>query len=178
MKILVSLLFSAQILFASGIHNFTVAKIEGGNQSLSAFHGKKILVVTLPLVQTAAADSILYSLDTLAAARINTLKIIAVPAYEDGFTMPQKNQLKNWYRSKLGNHILITDGLYTRKTSGTQQHALFKWLTNATQNEVFDIDANAPGHKFFANGSGTLYSVLRPHTRISGMAVQRTLQIP
>jgi glutathione peroxidase-family protein len=178
MKILATLFFTIQLFFAIGIHSFTVPKIEGGNQALSAYQGKKILVVTLPVVQNAAADSILYSLDTLGAARTNTLKIIAVPAYEDGFTAAQKTQLKNWYRSKLRIHILITDGLYTRKTSGTQQHALFKWLTNATQNEVFDIDASSPGYKFFVNNSGALYSVMHPHTKISGLTVQRTLQMP
>jgi hypothetical protein len=143
MKLFLSILFSVHILLATGIHNFSVPKIDGGNQSLYAYQGKKNFLVRLPIIQNTSADSILYFLDTLAAARANTLKVITVSAYEDGFTAAQKKQFKLWYNSKLASNILITDGLYTRKASGTQQHPLFKWLTNATQNEVFDIDTSA-----------------------------------
>ncbi|MBL7746163.1 MAG: hypothetical protein JNM19_01940, partial [Chitinophagaceae bacterium] len=134
-----------------------------------------ILVITLPVAQSASADSVLYSLDTLGAARTATLKIIAVPSYEDGYTAAQKTTLETWYRSKLGNHIVITEGLYTRKTSGAQQHPLFSWLTDAVQNETFDVDVTGPGYKFFVNSTGKLYGVLRPHTKMWSGAVQKTL---
>lgn len=176
-KLLSILLFTTNVFFATGIHNYVVPKLEGGSQQLSAYQGKKILIVTLPLVQDASTDSTLYSLDTLGSANISSLKIVAVPSFEDGYTGSQKNQLLQWYRTKLGNHILITEGLYTRKASGTQQHTLFKWLTSATLNEGFDIDVEGPGYKFFANGNGALYSVLRPHSKISGQSVQRTLKL-
>jgi glutathione peroxidase-family protein len=162
-------------VWLSGIHTYSVPKIEGGSQSLSAYQGKKILVITLPLVQNPAADSLLYSLDTLGTAHIATLKVIAVPALEDGYTGAQKTALQQWYRSKLGNHILITEGLYTRKTSGSQQHPLFKWLTKDTENEVFDVDVEGPGYKFFTTAGGALYGVLRPHSTMWGQSVQRTL---
>jgi glutathione peroxidase-family protein len=178
MKILLAALFTTQVLFTTTIYNFTVPKIEGGNQALSAYQGKKILVITLPIVKNASADSLLYKIDTLASAHTANLKVIAVPAFEDGFTSAQKNNLKQWYRTKLSNQILITDGLYTHKSSGIQQHALFKWLTNASQNEVFDIDASGPGFKFFANAVGELYYVMHPQTKISGTSVQKALQAP
>lgn len=165
----------AGLIFTTDIYNFSVTKIEGGSQPLSAFQGKKILLVTLPMEQNASADSMLYSLDTLATARTGSLKVIAIPSYEDGYTTAQKTQLETWYRSKLGNHIIITEGIYTRKTSGTQQHALFKWLTDVNQNENFDMDVDGPGYKFFVNGTGQLYGVLKPHTKMSSAAVQKTL---
>jgi glutathione peroxidase len=178
MKIFSILLLSVylgMIIPDNTIYNYTVPKIDGGGQSLSAYQGKKILVFTLPLTQTPTIDSILYSLDTLATARAGMLQVIAVPAYEDGYTTAQKTQLQQWYRSKLSNTVLITDGLYTRKTSGTQQHPLFKWLTTVAENEVFDIDVEGAGQKFFSNGSGQLYGVLRPQSKIWGSSVQRTL---
>jgi glutathione peroxidase-family protein len=178
MNILLAVLYTTQVLFATTIHNFTVPKIEGGNQALSAYQGKKILVITLPTAQNTSADSMLYALDTIATAHTANLKVIAVPAFEDGFTIAQKNTLKLWYRTKLSNQVLITDGIYTRKTSGTQQHVLFKWLTNADQNDVFNIDANNVGFKFFANGSGVLYNVMHPHTKISGITVQKAIRTP
>lgn len=177
----VSMVFLAtvlvSVLLSGSIYNFSVPKIEGGNQSLSAFQGKKLLVITLPVEQSASADSLLYSLDTLGIAHNSELQIVAVPSYEDGYTPAIKTQLQQWYRSKLGNHILITGGMYTRSTSGPQQHPLFKWLTSVAQNEIFDIDVQGPGYKFFTNKSGQLYGLLRPHSKVGGASVQRTLQL-
>ena len=174
-KIVCASVLLTAMLWVVSIYDYSVPKIQGGSQSLSAYQGKKILIITLPIVQNAAADSLLYCLDTLGAAHVSNLAIIAVPSYEDGFTAAQKNQLKQWYQSKLGNYIVITDGLYTRKTSGTQQHPLFKWLTIVALNESFDMDVEAPGFKFFVKSNGDLYGVLKQQTRISGAAVQRTL---
>lgn len=159
------------------VYNYNFPLAEGGTQSTASFAGKKILIITLPVVQTAPADSLLFQLDTLASAHSATLKVIAVPALEDGFTEANKPQLLQWYRSKLSNTVLVSDGLRVRKSSGSQQHPLFKWLTDITQNEVFDIDADGPGYKFFANSSGVLYGVLRPQSRVGGISVQRTLAI-
>lgn len=169
-------LLIAALFFVNTIYSYSVPKIEGGNQALSAYQGKRILVVTLPITQNAAADSMLYSLDTLATANAARVKVIAVPAYEDGFTAAQRAQLKTWYRSKLSTLVIITDGLYTRKTSGTQQHGLFKWLTTVTENQVFNIDVAGPNHKFFAKENGELYGVLLPQSKISGASVQKTLR--
>jgi glutathione peroxidase len=157
------------------VYTYSVPLIEGGNQSLAAFEHKKILIFSLPVTQSASADSMLYSLDTLGTAHINNLVIIAVPSYEAGYTEAQKNVLQQWYRSILGQHIIVTDGLYTRKLSGTQQHGLFHWLTSVTGNNTFDIDDNGPGSKFFVNEEGELYAVLHPYTKISSITVNKII---
>lgn len=162
-------------LFAQNLYNFSLSTIEGGSQSISAFRNKKILIITLPIQQNAASDSMLLNLDTLATAHINTLKIIAVPAYEDGFSSNLKNQLNHWYRTRLTDYVLISDGLYTRKTSGQQQHSLFKWLTDVSKNGFFDIDVTGEGFKFYIDESGELKGVLRPQTKVSSRSVQKTL---
>lgn len=179
MKIFGSLCFGLLLMVnlpvTESIYSYSVSKIEGGNQSLSAFEGKKILIVTLPLQQTAAADSFLFALDTLASAHSSNLVVIATPSYEDGYTPSQKNQLKNWYRSQLGSYIVVTDGLHTRKTSGSQQHGLFQWLTDVNKNEVFDMDITGEEWKFFVRETGVLYGALLPQTRIWSNSVQKTL---
>jgi glutathione peroxidase-family protein len=175
--IIISALLALQTIKAQGIHSFTVPKIESGTQALSAFTGKTLLIVTLPLSQTAAADSILQQLDTLATNRAASLKVIAVPAYEDGFTTAQKTALRTWYRSKLNTNIVITDGLRTRKTSGSQQHGLFQWLTKVSSNTVFDIDVAGPGYQFFVKANGDLFGVLLPHSKPGSAMVQRTLNM-
>lgn len=172
-KIIISALVSVSLW--EGIYDYSVPKIEGGDQALSAYSGKKIMVVNLPLTRDAAADSLLYALDTIATAHATDLAVIAVPSVEDGFTSSQKDSLQSWYRSKLGNHVLITDGLYTRKISGYQQHGLFKWLTDVNRNTAFNMEITDPGYKFFVHADGTLYAVLRPHTKMWSNAVNKVL---
>lgn len=179
MKNILSLFSFAVLLvhsfYTGSVYDFSVPTIAGGTQNLSAYQGKKIMIITLPVEQSPAADSLLSSLDTLAAARAQSLQIIGVPAIEDGYTAGNNSALQQWYFSKMGSHVLVTGGLYTRKTSGSQQHPLFKWLTSSNQNEVFDIDVAGPGYKFFSNSSGQLYGVLKPHSKVWGASVQRTL---
>ncbi len=167
---IISVLFFATVAYSS-IYTTSVPRIEGGNYSISNCAGKKILIVTLPVQYNASAEAFLVSLDSLGNAHTDSLSVIAVPAYEDGFTDSNKIALRSWYRSKLGNNILITDGLYTRKTSGTQQHPLFGWLTRAAENGILDIDVEGPGYKFFVDGKGVLIGLLRPETRIGSQTV-------
>jgi glutathione peroxidase-family protein len=162
-------------IFLSSIYNYAVPKIEGGSQALSYYQGKKIMVITLPIQQNASSDSLLYSLDTLGAAHQVDLAIVAVPSYEDGFTIAKKSQLQQWYRSKLGNYITVTNGVYTNKSSGSQQHQLFKWLTKASLNGIFEIDVEGAGSKFFVNANGELYSVMPPAARVSSKTVNRII---
>lgn len=169
--------FIASVLLTNNIYEYSFTKIEGGTQNMNAFQGKRILIVTLPLEQNASTDSMLYSLDTLAAAHTNNLSVIGVPSYEDGYTSGQQNELQQWYRSKLGNYVVISEGLYTRKTSGSQQHGLFKWLTTESMNTTFNIDVTGPGNKFFVSSGGSLFGVLVPQTKMWGLSVQRTLMI-
>lgn len=180
MKKIVSLttcILLSAFLYAQSIYNFSIPKIEGGVQVLSAIAGKKILIITLPVAQNASADSMLYALDTLSVARSATLSIIAVPSYEDGFTAAQRVQLQQWYRSKLNANIIITDGLYTRKTSASQQHLFFKWLTTVDQNKHFNMDVAGPGYKFFIEPIGELYGFLLPPSTIYGRSVQKALAL-
>lgn len=159
------------------VYGFSLPKLEGGSVNLSEFVGKKIIFVTLPLVQGTSADSALHAMDTMGLAHQGDLKIIAVISFEDGYAIDQKSALLQWYRSKLRSHISITDGVYTRNTSGGLQHPLFRWLTTLSMNEVFDIDPDSAGFKFFINTEGKLVGVLRPHSKMWGQSVQKTIRL-
>lgn len=161
----------------SGIYDISFVTIEGQTKSMSDYQGKKILVITLPIQQSSSGDSILFSLDTISRNNSNILQILAVPSKEDGFSAANKSLLWQWYRSKLGSGVVILDGVYTRKSSGLNQHDLFRWLTHENENEHFDLDASEPGAKFFISPSGELYGVLSPATRIWGLSVQKTIRL-
>ena len=92
--------------------------------------------------------------------------------------MIQKTILQNWYHSKLGNHIIITDGFYTRKTSGNLQHPLYRWLTDFSLNQRFDLDITEEETKFFVNTDGKIYGVLRKQSKIWGQTMNRVINTP
>jgi glutathione peroxidase len=174
--ILFSLLSFSTLLPVESIYNYSVTSIEGINKPLSDYQGKKMLIITLPVQENISNDSLLHSLDSIRAIYSDSLVIIGVPSYEDGYTPSIKNSLNQWYRSILGQDIIITDGLYTRKTSGNQQHPLFQWLTDKNKNGHFDKDVEGSRQKFFVWTDGDLMGVLGPQTRIGGGAVNSLLQ--
>jgi glutathione peroxidase len=174
--IMITCFFAIPKVQGQGIYTYTVNSIEGTNKPLNACTGKKIFIITLPTQQNNANDSLLRSLDSIRAAYTTTVQIIAVPAYEDGYTLALKPQLKQWYRSKLGMGIIVTEGMYTRKTSGTQQHALFKWLTDKTKNGHFDQDVTGVKNKFMVWTDGELVAVLAAQTKIRSTVINDLLQ--
>jgi glutathione peroxidase len=158
------------------IYTHSVTTIEGVNKSLNAYQGKKMLIMTLPINRNNSNDLILHSLDSLRNAYNGSLVIIASPSYEDGYTPAKKDSLKQWYRSILSMDVIVTAGMYTRKTSGSRQHALFRWLTDKTRNEHFDRDVFGPKNKFIVWTDGELVGVLGAPTRIGSSTLNNLLQ--
>lgn len=174
--LLISSLFLTGSTITESIYIHAVVTIEGENKTLSSYQGKKMLIVTLPVIQNTSNDSLLHSLDSIQSVYSSTLKIIGVPSYEDGYSPTIKENLKQWYRSILDNSIIITEGLYTRKTSGPLQHSLFKWLTDKSKNGHFDNDVEGPRQKFVVWTDGKLIGVVGPQLRISSNTMNNLLQ--
>lgn len=145
--------------FTSGIFDISIRTMEGNEHKLSKYEGKKILVVTLPVTRNVTNDSLLTILDSFAAANQHRLVVIGVPSYEGGYIPGENAHLPQWYRSFLRSTVIVTEGMFTRRASGVQQHALFKWLTKKEENGTFDIDAVQPWQKYFVRRAGTLQAV-------------------
>lgn len=174
--LIIGFFFLTGMVYLESVYTHTVKTIEGINKPLTNYQGKKILVITLPVQQNSSNDSLLYSLDSLRAAHNNSLVIIAVPSYEDGYAPVLKNSLKMWYRSKLNMDIIVTEGYVTRKTSGNTQHPLFKWLTDKSRNDHFDRDITGPRNKFVISATGELIGVLGAQTRLGSSAMNNLIQ--
>lgn len=174
--LIISCFFLMSWVCVESIYIHSVTTIEGVNKPLNGYQGKKLMIVTLPLQQNGFNDSLLHSLDSLRAVYNGSLVIIGVPAYEDGYTISMKENLKQWYRSKLSMDIIVTEGLYTRKASTSQQHPLFKWLTGKNKNDHFETDVYAPGDKFIVWTNGELVGVLSAQTKIGSSTIHEILQ--
>lgn len=174
--LIIACFFLTDLVCVESIYTHSVITIEGVNKSLSNYQGKKILVITLPVQQNSSNDSLLHSLDSLYAVHSGSLIIIASPSYEDGYNPEAKESLKQWYRSFLSMDIIVTEGVYTRKISGNQQHPLFKWLTDKSKNDHFDIDVTGVNNKFIVWTTGELIGVLGAQTKIGGATMTSLLE--
>jgi glutathione peroxidase-family protein len=157
--VLLFLLFS--FTEQTSVFDFSVTTPDGNELSLSAFQDRRLMIVILPSTATAADSVALQLLQTLNNEHKDSITIIGVPSYEDGFTSDDSAYLFDFYRSYLDESFVITAGTYTHKTSA-QQSALFSYLTQATQNGYFDNDIFGSGEKFFTNPSGNLKGISTP----------------
>jgi hypothetical protein len=162
-------------LDTTGIYSYTVTSPEGMQYSLSGFQGKKLWLVILPTTQTGSDSAYLQRIDSIAAAHRDQLQAIAVPSIEDGYTADSASRLLHWYQHSLNNSILLSQPLYTHKSSGSQQEGLFRWLTSGSLNNHFDNDVGGPGSTFFVSGKGELYGVFGPEAKNSDRIISLML---
>lgn len=174
--LIVSFILLTGWIYTESIYTHSVTTIEGVHKPLNVYQGKKILVMTLPINRNSSNDSLLHSLDSLKSAHNSSLIIIATPSYEDGYTPARKDSLRQWYRSILSMDVIVTEGMYTRKTSGSQQHPLFKWLTDKSRNDHFDRDVTGPKNKFIVWTDGELVGALGAPTKLGGNTLNNLLQ--
>lgn len=158
------------------IYSYSFQQISGANRQVNEFRGRPLLIVTLPVDKSAHNDSLLHILDTIDRAHHNSLKILAFPCFEDGFTNEAKDSLAAWYHQFLNDSIVVGGGVYGRRSSGLLQHGLFKWLTNDSLNLYFDQDVEGPNQKFFIKSDGSLFAVMDTGTKLSSGAVNRAIR--
>ena len=175
MKILIALLLVTCTLkgFSQSFYDLPVSDNAGVQYSLSAFTGRKILVLTLPVTRSASDSAFLQKMDSIAITFSSQVKMIAFPVYEDGYVDDSINNPSDWYRSLLDTGILLSKPVYAHTASGLQQDSLFRWLTHVELNAHFEYEATGPGTIFFINEHGELYGISGPEGRMSGKLVDR-----
>lgn len=162
------------VLLSGSIYEISIEKADGTTVSLNQYQANKMLVVVLPSQQTEAGVVFLHQLDSVSKVHTD-YQFIGVPSYEDGYT-DAATGVQAWYSSLVDSQVTITTGMYTRKTSGSQQHPLFAWLTNTNGNGSFDEDVRGVGSKFFINESGELIGELWGDISFSSPLMQRAFR--
>lgn len=180
MKKFISILIAIYALvsysYGQDFYAITLNSIDGKKIDLNSYKGMKVLIVVIPLNDSSAA-----AIDELASFKQNLGKkiaIIGIPSIEDGYRKADDNKLNKLYKQDRNIDIVIAEGIKVKKSSGTDQSQLFKWLTNHTRNGHFNDDAQGVGHKFFINEKGKLYAVLSPRMPLSGRAMGKIVNQP
>jgi glutathione peroxidase-family protein len=150
-------LFISMFLFkqsGSSIYEISIETIESNTISLSAFAGKKLLIVEFNAAHPDTAQ--LVYLDQL-QKKGDPIKVIAVPAIDFGGTVDQRGLVR--LKIILGPDFIMTKPSRTNKKD-IDQSRLLRWLTNASENSHFNMDVEGEGQVFIVSEKGTLYSVI------------------
>ena len=159
------LLLFPLINFAQSFYSISVRDIDGNAVTLQNYSGRKIMFVVLPM---SINDSCYQQLSAFKARYTDTVKIVGIVSFEDGYAADKKVALKNMY-SSLG--IVLTEEMHTRKISGMDQPELIQWLTDPMKNQHFNVQVKGVGQTFFINEAGVLFAVLSPLTKLDSRAV-------
>jgi hypothetical protein len=130
---------------------------------MGSYSGKKVLLIIAP---STLSDSLkIFEIKSFQDRYNDSVVIIGIMSIENGFNTSNGNTIKGFYQQK-GINIILTSGMHTKKSSGSNQSALMKWLTTKSLNSKFDIDAMGVMQKYFVNESGKLYGVISPKTSL------------
>ncbi len=151
--------------------------IDGDTIQLKQYPEKNILLVVIPVSHTPEDSSWLLTLEGTYQQYKDSLTLIAVPSYEDGYVDSMSAAIKAWYRDTLHLGFIITTGMYTRNSSGDQQSWLFQWLTSENRNGHFGTDVATYGQKFVLKPTGELKAVFDAATPFSGILMNIILRL-
>jgi len=168
----ISLVFGS-MFFGTDLYNIHFSTIDNEDKSMDEFRGKKIMIVILPVTQTVDDSIFLRSIVNASENYGGKISIIGMPSFEDGYSIGDSDRVAYYYRMQMGRTITVVKGMYTKKTSGRNQHPLFAWLTHASQNDHFDSEATGVGEKFFINENGELYGIVSARRQIDNRLMDR-----
>lgn len=164
--LLVLLLLGSSVVRAqSSIYEQAINDIDNNAIHLTDYVGKKILFVVLPL---SASDTSVQQQLLRFQSRYDSshVQVIGLVAIEEGYSNDRKDSIQQQYTENIHAGLIITQGISVRKSAGSNQAALLRWLTNKDSNGHFDQDADETGRKFFVGGNGRLFAVLGAATSL------------
>lgn len=157
----------------STLYSLSVNNIDGVGINLSNYQGSKILFFIAPCKKS---DSLQISLiDSFINLYGTKIKLIAVLSREDGYVDSNKAMVKALYQP-LASKLVLTDGMFIRKGSGSNQSSLMHWLTDESTNKRSNKDATGVGQKFFIDEMGRFYAATIPEVPFFSIPVENNVR--
>jgi hypothetical protein len=158
---LLAALYCCSLSFGqSSIHALSINNIDGGAINLASYQDSNILIICIAPISETDINKI-NEIDSLIAVHGSKIRVIGVMSIEDGYIDSNKTAIKNIYTSR-GIPIILTEAMYTRKSSINNQSSFLAWLTTKTLNLRFKVDTKGIGQKFFIDKYGKIFAVLPP----------------
>jgi glutathione peroxidase len=152
-----SIFFS--VFLQSSVYDIQINTLDGNTVSMQTYQNKKIIVTEFD-----AANPDINELQYLDSLQLQdtSIVLIAVPATDFSGTNTVEN-LKS-IRDSINSHLIMTLPSGVKKLNGSNQNALFNWITNLNGNGHFDEDVDEADNIYMISRNGTLYSQLKKET--------------
>jgi glutathione peroxidase len=145
-------LMSFMPVATGSIHTFKVKAIDGGTIDLSAYKGKKILIVNT--ASKCGYTKQYEGLEALYKKYRSQLVVIGFPANNFGGQEPGSDaEIKEFCSSKFNVSFPMASKVSVK---GGDIDPLFKWLTNKSENGVLDANIGWNFNKFLIDENGKL----------------------
>ena len=172
----VAVVFLLSFYTANTVYDYSIVLNDGNEVQLSAYSGKNIMITILPAVPNDSNKAILHNIDSMHNLYADSIVMIGIPSYEDGFEDDSLESVMNWYHSVFDTSFILAQAMNTRKAS-PYQSPLFKWLTHANENGHFNDDALGAGENFFINEEGMLTGLSVPGVMLTKEIIDEIIQI-
>ena len=160
---------------SQSIYSMRVPSLTGGNIELNVFSGKKLMFVIMPISDF---DSIkLRELKNFQTANQSKVQVIGILSIDHGYHDSLKSRIILLYQ-KMSISVPLTEGMHTKKSSGSMQGEIAKWLTHKALNKINDEELEGIFQKFLVNKSCKLTNVFYAYTSFQSPAIKFSLQVP
>jgi glutathione peroxidase len=152
LKILISsLLF---ILQMTSIYSVDVTSASGADIGLSAYSGKKLLIVNIATSGNKVSQ--LGELQQLQDRYSDSLVVIAVPSNSFGHESKSSSEIKSFCETYYHTTFLITQ---KGAVKGPDILPLYTWLTHKSENAVTNGEIKADFQKYLIDGEGHVIGI-------------------
>lgn len=147
---------------SKSIHSFTVKNIDGDQVNLSKYKGKVLVVVNVasnsPLtVQYEALQKFYKEYESKGVV------VLAFPSNSYKAELGTDKEIRSFCRSK----YKVTFPMFSKvDVKGKNQHPIFKYLANKSENGVMDAPTNWDFQKYIINKKGKLVKSIEPNKDI------------
>lgn len=142
----------------SSLYKISFESFNSSTIDMSFFKGKRLVIVAFDSKRPNA--EYLTFIDSVVKSCSASTAVIVVPATdlsEDGTDSSTGSE--SFLSRLLKRDIIVSKAMPVKKSSGSLQHPLFKWLTSVGENGHFDRDVEQDGQLFIINEQGVLYGV-------------------
>ena len=149
-KLIISFLF----IFQTSVYSLSFSTLDGEAVSMSAFQGKKILLVNIATGSKLATQ--LQDLEQLQQQYRDKLIVIAFPS--NSFSREQRSnaEIKAFCRDTYRTSFLIAE---KKEVAGSEVQPVYQWLTTQSENGMMQGEIKGDFQKFLIDEKGNLVGV-------------------
>lgn len=143
-------------ILTTGFYDIAIDLVDGANTQMKKYSDSKIIIMVFNPANP--DESRLLYLDSI-QKNYTGVKVLVIPSIDLG-TDVSITALRA-LRSRLKLDIDMGSAVKVKRVAASGQHPLFRWLTDAKENNHFDNDVVEAGQMFVISEKGKLYAVLQ-----------------